>query len=186
MRIITGSARGTKLLTLEGLNTRPTAERTKEAVFSKLQFDLEGRTVLDLFAGSGQMGLEALSRGATEAILCDKMKDAVAVITKNAEKTRLKDRCVIFCADYSDCLARMESIGKKFDIIFLDPPYASGLLSEVLGSLCEKGLLKTGALVVCESGGTDFVIPSALEVVKQSKYGIAHVTILENKKEIEL
>ena len=86
MRIITGSARGTKLYTLEGLETRPTAERTKEAVFSMLQFDLEGREVLDLFAGSGQMGLEAVSRGAASATFVDKSKDAAKIIAQNIEK----------------------------------------------------------------------------------------------------
>lgn len=184
MRIITGSAKGAKLLTLEGLNTRPTAERTKEAVFSKLQFDLEGRSVLDLFAGSGQMGLEALSRGAAEAVLCDKSKDAIAIITKNAEKTRLKDKSMILCADYADCLVRMASLGKRFDIVFLDPPYASDMLSDALRLLCEKKLLKAGSLVVCESADADFAVPPALEPVKQTKYGIARVTILECKKEM--
>ncbi|MBQ2998905.1 MAG: RsmD family RNA methyltransferase, partial [Clostridia bacterium] len=121
MRIITGSARGTKLLTLDGLNTRPTAERAKEAIFSKLQFDLEGRSVLDLFAGSGQMGLEALSRGASHAVFCDKARESVEIITKNAEKTRLKEKCTILCTDHADCVRRMAMMNKQFDIVFLDP-----------------------------------------------------------------
>ena len=183
MRIITGSAKGTKLLTLDGLNTRPTAERTKEAIFSKLQFDLEGRTVLDLFAGSGQLGLEALSRGASEAVLCDKAREAVDIITKNAEKTRLKDRCTIVCADHAECLGRMAMMGKRFDIVFLDPPYASTLITDSLTRLCLKKLLKAGALVVCESGSLDLDVPSAYDVVKQSKYGIAYVTVLTPKQE---
>ena len=91
MRIITGKAKGIKLDTLDGLDTRPTAERTKEAVFSVLQFDIEGRVVLDLFAGSGQMGLEALSRGAERAFLVDKSKKAIEIIKKNAQKTKLLD-----------------------------------------------------------------------------------------------
>ena len=101
MRIITGSARGVKLLTLEGDATRPTAERVKEAVFSMLQFELEGRAVLDLFAGSGQLGFEALSRGAARATLIDESRDAVAVVIENAKKTRLFDRCRISCADFA-------------------------------------------------------------------------------------
>ncbi|MBQ2240957.1 MAG: RsmD family RNA methyltransferase, partial [Clostridia bacterium] len=92
MRIITGSARGVSLMTLPGEATRPTAERTKEAVFSMIQFDIEGRKILDLFAGSGQLALEALSRGAASAVLCDKSKEAINIIKKNAEKTRLSDR----------------------------------------------------------------------------------------------
>ena len=183
MRIITGSAKGTKLMTLDGLNTRPTAERTKEAVFSKLQFDLEGRAVLDLFAGSGQMGLEALSRGAAHAVLCDKEREAVDIIAKNAEKTRLKDRCTILCADHAECLRRMAMMDKKFDIVFLDPPYASTLIADSLTRLCEQKLLKPGAIVVCESGSPDVDIPVGLEVVKQTKYGVAYVTILTPKQE---
>ena len=94
MRIITGKARGVKLRTLEGEATRPTAERTKEAVYSMLQFGIEGRVVLDAFAGSGQMGLEALSRGAERAVLVDKSKDAVDIIRKNVELTRMKEQSV--------------------------------------------------------------------------------------------
>ena len=93
MRIITGSAKGRVLATLPGEDTRPTAERTKEAIFSMLQFELEGRKILDLFSGSGQMGLEALSRGAASAVLVDRSRDAVAIIQKNAIATRLNDRC---------------------------------------------------------------------------------------------
>ena len=96
MRIITGKARGIKLATLEGENTRPTSERAKEAVFSMLQFEIEGRAVLDLFAGSGQMGLEAVSRGAESAVFVDKSKDAIAIIGKNIEKTKLSDSCRVF------------------------------------------------------------------------------------------
>jgi 16S rRNA (guanine966-N2)-methyltransferase len=168
---------------LDGLNTRPTAERTKEAVFSKLQFDLEGREVLDLFSGSGQMGLEAVSRGAAHAVLCDKARDAVDVITRNAEKTRLKDKCVILCADYADCIERMAHLGKQFDIVFLDPPYASTMLAEALRLLCEKKLLRDGAFVVCESDKELVDVPQELSVVKQTKYGIAVVTIFTAGRE---
>ena len=101
MRIITGSAKGKKLITLEGEATRPTSERIKGAIFSSIQFDLEERRVLDLFAGSGQMGLEALSRGATHAVMVDQSKEAIAIIRKNAERTRLADDCTIFVNDES-------------------------------------------------------------------------------------
>ena len=104
MRIISGRARGTKLVTLDGMQTRPTAERTKEAIFSMLQFEMDGRCVLDLFSGSGQMALEALSRGAASAVLCDKSRDAISIIQKNVEKTRLQEPCTIVNADYADCI----------------------------------------------------------------------------------
>ena len=115
MRIITGKARGIRLKTLEGEATRPTAERVKEAVFSMLQFDLEGRSVLDLFSGSGQMALEALSRGADEAILVDRSKSAIRIIEKNAEKCRFTSRCQIYNFDALDYIRRNK--GRKFDII---------------------------------------------------------------------
>lgn len=180
MRIITGRARGRSLLTLAGEATRPTAERTKEAVFSKLQFDIEGRRVLDLFAGSGQMGLEAVSRGAREAVLVDRSKEAVAVIRKNAEKTGLDSDCKILCADALSYLER-ETVG--FDIVFLDPPYATALVAEALRKLLARNLLKKGSYVICESGKEDIfegdeVLRGAFDVVKYAKYGIAHIHIL--------
>ena len=104
MRIITGSARGIALATLEGENTRPTADRTKEALFSMIQFDIEGRRVLDLFSGSGQMALEALSRGASSATLVDRSREAISIIRQNAEKSKLIDHCTIYQADYLDFL----------------------------------------------------------------------------------
>ncbi len=185
MRIITGSARGRALVTLPGEATRPTAERTKEAVFSRLQFDIEGRRVLDLFAGSGQMGLEALSRGAAVAVLVDRAKDAVEVIRKNAANTKLADRCTILCADAMSYLDR-ERAG--FDIVFLDPPYATSLVVSALEKLVKNELLKTGAMVICESGKEDIfegneALASKFEIVKQAKYGIAYVTILTPRKE---
>ena len=149
MRIITGKARGVRLDTLEGVETRPTAERVKEAVFSMLQFDIEGRSVLDLFSGSGQMALEALSRGASEAVLIDKSKNAMRVIEKNAEKCRLTDMCKIINSDALDYIRRNK--GKKFDIIFLDPPYASGFYQPVLNALYVNDMLKPTSIIVCES-----------------------------------
>ena len=150
MRIITGSARGTKLAAPEGEATRPTSERVKEAVFSMLQFELEGRRILDLFAGSGQLGLEALSRGAAHATLIDASRDAVAIIMENAKKTHLFDRTRISCADHAAYLRG--AAGKTaFDIVFLDPPYASGLLPAALSRLAEYKLLAPGAVVVCET-----------------------------------
>ena len=183
MRIITGSARGTKLVTLEGLETRPTAERTKEAVFSMLQFDIEGRKVLDLFSGSGQMALEALSRGAESAVMLDKSKEAVNIINKNAEKTRLAHKCKIYCADAFDYLKKNK--GEKFDIVFIDPPYALKLVEKALGALINNDILKPTSIVVCESAEADVLSDSALkdkfEVFKSGKYGVAYVNIFTLK-----
>lgn len=150
MRIITGSARGTKLDTLEGETTRPTTDKVKEAVFSMIQFDIEGRAVLDLFAGSGQLALEALSRGAARATLIDQSRDAVAIITANAKKTHLYEKCRISTADYTSFI-RGAAGRDKYDIVFLDPPYNSGLLSASLNALSNADILNTGAYIICES-----------------------------------
>ncbi len=185
MRIITGSARGTKLFTLSGEATRPTAERTKEAVFSIIQFDIEGRKVLDLFAGSGQLSLEALSRGASSAVLCDSSREAVDIIKKNAEKTRLADKCRIYAADASWVINRLN---EKFDLVFLDPPYAAKLIPGVLAKLLSQGILKPTTVIVCESAATEDVFCSTgldekFNIKKQSKYGAAFVTVMQPKEE---
>lgn len=149
MRIITGIARGARLETLEGDATRPTAERAKEALFSMLQFELEGRTVLDLFGGSGQLGLEALSRGAASATFIDSSRDAADIIMQNARVCRLFDKCRI---SSMDSLAYLKSASgrQSFDIIFIDPPYASGLIPDCLRLICDGGLLARGGVVACE------------------------------------
>lgn len=166
MRIITGTARGTKLATLEGENTRPTAERVKEAVFSMLQFELEGRTVLDLFAGSGQLGLEALSRGAEKATLIDDSREANAIIMENAKKTHLFDRCRISCADYATFI-RGAAGREKYHIVFLDPPYAAGLMPVVLAKLADSGILAHDAAVVCETDNGTGAKPSRRGMSKE-------------------
>jgi len=155
MRIITGTARGIKLTTLEGDTTRPTAERVKEAVFSMIQFEIEGRVVLDLFAGSGQLALEALSRGAAKATVIDASREAMNVIMDNAKKTRLFDRCRISCADYASFIRGAQG-REKYDIVFLDPPYGAGLMPEALRKLDRGELFAPGAVIVCETdNGTD-------------------------------
>ena len=180
MRIITGKARGVKLVTLDGNATRPTSERAKEAVFSMIQFDIEGRTVLDLFGGSGQLGLEALSRGAKLAYIADSAKAAVNVINQNAEKTRLKDSCRVMQSDWKETLRRLR--GEKFDLVFLDPPYAMNVLPAVLEELYP--LLKSTSTVICESGNDiSDTIGEKYEIIKSAKYGVAYVIIIKPAKE---
>lgn len=183
MRIITGRARGVRLDTLQGDATRPTLERTKEAVFSMLQFEMADARVLDLFAGSGQLGLEAISRGAERAVLCDRSKDAVAIIKKNVQKTRFEAYCDVFCMDYEALLHTLKG-REPFDIVFLDPPYALGAVPFALRLLIDHGLLKEGAKIICETGaiedvfGQDTDLKECFEFLKQSRYGAAFVTIL--------
>ena len=184
MRIITGKARGTKLQTLVGEATRPTAERTKEAVFSIINFDIAGARVLDLFAGSGQLGLEALSRGAKSAVLNDSSREAAAIIRANAEKTRLADACEILSTDWQPVLRRFAN-KETFDLVFLDPPYAGGFLPKVLAKMIEWNLLSNGAVIVCESAdegdvfGGDENLKNQFNVRRVARYGAACVTILE-------
>ncbi|MCQ2353547.1 MAG: 16S rRNA (guanine(966)-N(2))-methyltransferase RsmD [Clostridia bacterium] len=192
MRIITGSARGTKLYTLEGDATRPTSERAKEAVFSTLQFCIEGRRVLDLFSGSGQLALEALSRGAAYAVMVDHSKPAAEIIRKNAEKTHLSDKCRIEVGDVKDRLYRMRDT-EAFDIVFIDPPYALGLVPATLSALLKYGRVKSTTYIVCETASEndvfcgDAVLSAQFEVFRRSNYGIACVTVLrpliDSKKE---
>ena len=180
MRIITGTARGTKLVTLEGEATRPTSERTKESVFSMLQFDIEGRRVLDLFGGSGQMGLEALSRGAAQATIVDQSPEAVKVIKANAQKTKLFDKCVILTKDYK---AYLKGTKEKFDIIFLDPPYDTNMLSESMRIILEQNMLNYGGFIVLESGNDDVPEYGDLTLRRHYKSGRAYVTVLVNEVE---
>ena len=185
MRIITGRARGIQLVTLEGDMTRPTSERAKLAIFSSLQFELEGRRVLDLFAGSGQMGLEAVSRGADHAVLVDQSKDAVKIIQKNAEKTRLAEDCTVICSDFAEFLRQRR--GKEpFDIIFIDPPYAMRACKAAVETILENRLLKPHGILVLESAepdplGTGTPLSEKFEVVKSARYGAAYVNILTPK-----
>ena len=177
MRIITGTAKGAKLETLEGLDTRPTAERVKESVFSMLQFEIENRKVLDLFAGSGQMGLEALSRGACGCTFVEKSLEAMAIVKKNAQKTRLIDKCKILNVDYKDFLKGAKG-REKFDIVILDPPYSMKIIPEILDTLVKFDLLSPNAKVVCESEDDVEYSAIGLETVKHNKYGRVYITLL--------
>ncbi len=147
MRVITGTARGTKLKTLEGLATRPTSDRVKEAVFNIIQFEVEGRRVLDLFAGSGQLAIEALSRGAAYAVLVDQSAEAVKVVKENLKKVKFDQQSSVFQLDY---LRYLSTTHEKFDIIFLDPPYAEKFLENALRKISEIDILSEGGIIVCE------------------------------------
>ena len=174
MRVITGSARGMTLKTLEGISTRPTTDRVKEAVFSAIQFDIEGRRVLDLFAGSGQMGIEAMSRGALTASFVDKDKGAVAVIKENLEKTGFASSCSVFQMDYSSFLTMNTQM---FDLVFLDPPYESDMLLKALDSL--GVFVPSGGTAVCEHPASAQMPDeiSGFSKYRSYKYGKTSVTI---------
>ena len=190
MRIITGTAKGVHLETLEGNDiTRPTAERAKEAVFSAIQFDVEGRRVLDLFAGSGQMGLEALSRGAVQAMFIDASDGAIATVKRNAAKTRLSDRAKYLISDYRNYLRKARG-GEPFSLVFIDPPYAMRAVSEALGKLLEYDLVTPDCIFVCESAEPDVfegkeALGERFVTRKSGKYGKAYINILTLKEDAE-
>ena len=148
MRVISGKARGVNLKTPAGTATRPTADRVKEAVFSIIQFDLPGATVLDLFGGTGQLGIEALSRGAKNAVFVDERDDACKLIRENLKRTKLEEEGRIIRSDYS---AFLKSTSQKFDIIFLDPPYAEVFLENSLNLITQIDILQSGGIIVAES-----------------------------------
>ncbi len=148
MRVITGSAKGCRLQTLEGDDVRPTGERVKEGLFSAIQFDIEGCRVLDLFAGSGQLGIEALSRGAASCVFTDSSKQAVQVIRENVAHAHLEEKAAVLQTDAFAYLGG-RAAGQEFDLIFLDPPYAKGLLQRALEQLPLH--VAEGGTVMCES-----------------------------------
>jgi len=145
MRVITGNARGRKLKELPGRDTRPTTDKVKEAIFNIVQFDIEGRRVLDLFAGTGQLGIEALSRGAASCVFVDQSRQAAALVRDNLAHTRLEGQVV-----QADALDFLRQTRDKFDLIFLDPPYASGLLERALTAIASVDIVSEGGIIVCE------------------------------------
>ena len=147
MRVISGTARGVQLKTPEGLQTRPTADRVKEAMFSILQFDLPGTRVLDLFGGTGQLGIEALSRGAKSAVFVDAGEKPCALIKENLRRCKLESAGKVIRADYLQYLDRCT---ESFDIVLLDPPYAEVFLENALKKLSEIDILETGGIIVAE------------------------------------
>ena len=147
MRVISGKARGVQLKTPEGMLTRPTIDRVKEALFSIIQFDIPASKVLDLFGGTGQLGIEALSRGAKSAVFVDQREDACRLIRENLKRTRLEQDAKVVRSDYLDYLKRCKD---RFDIIFLDPPYAEVFLENALKKITEIDILQSGGIIVTE------------------------------------
>jgi 16S rRNA (guanine(966)-N(2))-methyltransferase RsmD len=147
MRVITDKARGVVLKTPEGRLTRPTTDRAKEAMFSILNFDIPGAAVLDLFGGTGQLGIEALSRGAKSAVFVDAREDACKIIRENLSRTKLEGQAKVVRSDYLDYLRRCR---EQFDIIILDPPYAEVFLENALKCITEIDILQTGGIIVAE------------------------------------
>ena len=187
MRIISGSARGTKLYTLDNKLTRPTLDRVKESVFNILQKEIIDATVLDLFSGSGAIGLEAASRGANKVILCDKSKDAAEIIKKNINKTHLEDKIELYNTDFISCLNQIEK--EKFDIVYLDPPYDTNLVKKSLEQIIELGLIKESSIIVIETDNKKRIIRELenleIKIIDERKYGRAEIIFLKYSKHLD-
>lgn len=180
MRIISGCRRGHKLFDFEGRDVRPTTDRVKEAIFNLIQFYVPGAEVLDMYAGSGALSFEALSRGADHATLLDIDKKSVALIEKNINSLRFNDSCTVV---NSSCFDYARICEKKFDMIFLDPPYNKGLIEPTLKCICENDLLSDEGIIVLESDNTDFKSETeGLEIIKQKKYGRTFITVYKKLK----
>ena len=177
MRVITGSARGRRLKELEGMETRPTTDRVKEGLFSAIQFEIEGRRVLDLFAGTGQLGIECLSRGAASAVFVDRRADAVKLIRENLKLTELADRARVVAGDSMEFL---QSLKERFDIVLLDPPYAAGLLEPAIAHLTAFDILNPHGIIVAEHPAERSLQPPAApyRVRRAYRYGKIAVTVI--------
>ena len=175
MRVISGTARGTKLLSQEGLNTRPTLDRVKEALFNIIQFKVSNANVLDLFSGSGALGIEALSRGADFATLADNNREAINIITRNIEKTRLQEKTKIVKGDYQDVLDNLSGTNNKFDIIFLDPPYKEDFALKAIEKITRYNLLTKDGIIIVETNDAkkyqQISNINKLEIFDERKYG---------------
>jgi 16S rRNA (guanine(966)-N(2))-methyltransferase RsmD len=178
MRVITGLAKGRRLETLEGEDVRPTTDRIKEAVFSIIQFETEGRTFLDLFAGSGQMGIEAISRGAKEAFLVDSSKKSLAVVKRNLQTTKFEDKAKVFSMDYRSFLAMNTT---KFDIAFLDPPYKTGTLQDALELVADS--VKDTGIIIAENPLSEEILSNYGNFIldRQYRYGKIKISTFRHK-----
>ena len=186
MRIISGKARGTRLYTLEGYNTRPTLDRVKESLFNIIQKEIPNSVFLDLFSGSGAIGLEAVSRGAKKAILCDQSKEAIQIIKKNIEKTHLEDQ-VEYCQLPFEKMLKTK-IKEKIDIVYIDPPYKTNLAYEAVKIILEEDLISESSYIIIETDEEKRVIEQIkkleIDIVDQRKYGRAYLIFLKKKSKM--
>ncbi len=178
MRVITGSARGRRLETLVGEDVRPTTDRIKEAVFSIIQFETEGRTFLDLFAGSGQMGIEALSRGAKAAYFTDNSKRSVEIVKRNLAATGLQSAAKVYQMDFHSFLSMN---CERFDIAFLDPPYKTGMLEDAFNIVPEH--MKESGIIIAENPLDEEILSNYGDFVldRQYRYGKIKITTFRHK-----
>jgi 16S rRNA (guanine966-N2)-methyltransferase len=176
MRVISGTAKGRKLEEPEGHRIRPTTDMVKESVFNIIQFDIEGRRVLDLFAGTGQLGIEALSRGAQSAVFVDESPDAVKLVRGNLKKVDVDQPASVV---KGDALSFLRNCKERFDVVFLDPPYDTGLIDKALQKIIEIDILNENGIIICETTA-DRIMPEVLPPYRKNreyKYGKIKITL---------
>lgn len=178
LRIIAGEYGSRRIKTLEGKDTRPTLEKTKGAIFNKIGPFFTGGTFLDLFSGSGNMGLEAISRGMERAVLIDKSPQAVRIIRENVKEMKVEEKCEVKCASYKSYLSQCD---EQFDVLFLDPPYKLNAYEEAVGMILERDLLKKDGWIILESDKDRTYDFSQLDIhiEKEAVYGITKITYLK-------
>lgn len=182
MRVISGTAKGTSLESLDGDKTRPTLDRVKEALFNILQNDIRNAYVLDLFSGSGALGIEALSRGASFCVMADKSNDAIKVINRNLQKTKLEKNAKVIKNDY---IKTLDSLNQKFDLIFIDPPYAQNIAVDAIKNIVELDLLTEEGIIVLETDEEERELENFkkinVNVYDLRKYGRVKLIFLNRK-----
>lgn len=182
MRVISGTAKGISLEALEGNKTRPTLDRVKEALFNILQNDIRNAYVLDLFSGSGALGIEALSRGAKFCVMADKSNDAIKVINRNLQKTKLEENAKVIKNDY---IKTLDSLNQKFDLIFIDPPYALDIAVNAIKNIVELDLLTEEGIIVLETDEEERELENLkkinVNVYDLRKYGRVKLIFLNRK-----
>ena len=183
MRVISGIARGTNLETLDGNNTRPTLDRVKEALFNIIQYYIVDAKVLDLFSGSGALGIEALSRGAEYCVMCDKSYEAIEIIDKNIRRTHLEEKAKIIRNDYKKTLELLK--GQKFDVIFIDPPYALDIAVDSIKHIMALEILEDDGIIILESDNEKRELENLeklnVNVYDLRKYGRVTLIFLDRK-----
>ena len=172
MRVISGKYKGKKLDGFDINGTRPTQDRVKESIFAIIQNDIKGANCLDLFAGSGSLGIEAISNGANKCVFVDSQNDIFSILKRNTSQI---DNCILYCEDFRSFLLRTR---EKFDVIFLDPPYNSFFIDEAISLIMKKKLLNSGGIIICEYYDEDF--SCNLNIIKEKKYGWKNVRIYKN------
>lgn len=183
MRVISGTARGTKLNSIESISTRPTLDRVKEALFNIIQTHIQNSNVLDLFAGSGALGIEALSRGAKHCTFCDKSHESIKMLEQNLQKTKFENKATIFIKDYKKCISSLEE--NKFDIIFIDPPYKLDIAVNSIKLILEYNILAKDGIIILETDEEERDMKELeninLEVYDVRKYGRVKLIFLRER-----